>query len=182
MATRPRRATPSKKRKRGKIAGTKKGSRGGASAKKSSGKPIRIIPNPEFLKSGQKGSIPDPVDKWVDGLGATVSTNEAFLIDEQGKKRDLEKVKKFCGQTFYVAYHFEEATAKACGGLNLEPFVDRAEKAANKTAKNVSEKCRSDGCRPRSKVVYEKWSCNGVAAGGSSVHVELVIEVECLEI
>jgi hypothetical protein len=138
-------------------------------------------PNPAFLKPGQSGSRPAPVVKWVEDLGATVPYNRSFIIDPRGKERDPKKITKFCGETFYVVYNAEEATAKPCAGLNFQPFVARAEAAPQKTADELIAKCEEDGCRGGSQVVYELWICSGTAKG-SAVNVQIVIKVECIEI
>jgi hypothetical protein len=138
-------------------------------------------PNPAFLKPGKSGSSPAPVEEWVDGLGATVPYNKSFIIDPNGKERDLKKITKFCGETFYVVYNSEEATVKPCAGLNYQPFVARAEVAPQKTADQLIAKCEEDGCRGGSQVVYELWICSGTAKG-SAVNVQIVIKVECIEI
>ena len=205
MAIRARRKTSrqakktrAKPKRTGKAAGANRKSRPGQGAKPGRAKRTGMIakrkaarrvkpgpkpkPDPKFAKAGHTGSIPDPVETWVAGLGKSVPLNEPFIIDSTGGKKSLDKLGKCCGETLYVAYHYEEATAKDCAGLDFQPFVRRAERAAEKTADKLVATCQGEGCQAESEVDYESWGCSPVKAGGSSVRVELVLRVECIEI
>jgi hypothetical protein len=179
-------AGANRKRRPGKGAKPGRAKRAGAIAKRKAARRVKPgpkpKPDPKFAKAGHTGSIPDAVETWVAGLGKSVPLNEPFIIDSGGGRKSLDKLGKCCGKTLYVAYHYDEATAKDCAGLDLQPFVRRAERAAEKTADKLVEACEGEGCRAESEVDYESWGCSPVKAGGSSVRVELVLRVECIEI
>src|SRR5437868_4592401 len=155
-------------RKSGRGRGAKPGraKRTGTIAKRKSARRVKPgpkpKPDPKFAKAGHTGAIPDPVEKWVAGLGKSVPLNEPFIIDSAGVKKSLDKLGKCCGQTLYVAYHYDEATLKGCAGLDFQPFVRRAERAAEKTADKLVATCEGEGCQAESEVAHGSWGCRPV--------------------
>jgi hypothetical protein len=145
-------------------------------------KPKPAKPDPKFAKAGHIGAIPDPVETWLEGLGASVPENKPFIINSDGGEVKIDAVGKYCGNTFYVAYNYKEATPKDCAGLNLQGFVARGEAKAQKTADDLIEKCEGDGCVGDGQVDYVAWNCYAAAKAGSTVAVEIVLRVECVEI
>jgi hypothetical protein len=58
------------------------------------------------LKNGPAGSVPDPVEKRLDGLGATVPENQPFVVDEARVEANIRTIGNCCKKTLYVAHHY----------------------------------------------------------------------------
>lgn len=139
----------------------------------------RESPGRDLSKPGTFGRIDEIVEKWLDGLGKSVPSDQIFVIDENSKPIDIAKVERPCPGTYFVCY---QSTFVLDGGFDppdYEAACTAAENNARPEADRVAQACDAAGCEAKIELDYESWTRTVDGKGTVGAYVEVILKVSC---